>query len=62
VFGDGGKEGGAEFCDSEIQLNISKFLKLNEHFKEKKRELTFLNKEEKYVNQSGHTQTHFSTW
>jgi hypothetical protein len=36
--------------------------KLNQHFNESKCELTVLNKEEKYVNQSGHTQTHFNSW
>jgi hypothetical protein len=54
----GGEQGSVEFCDNEVQLNDSNFLKLNKHFNENKCELTFLNKEEKYVNQSGHT--HFT--
>lgn len=43
-------------------MTAGSFLKLNKHFNESKCELTVLNKEEKYVNQSGHTQTHFNSW
>lgn len=47
---------------TKVQFNDSNYLKLNKHFNESKCELTFLNKEEKYVNQPGHTQTHFNSW
>jgi len=42
-------------------MTAGNFQKLNKHFNEIKCELTFLNKEEKYVNQSDHTQTHFNS-
>jgi len=42
-------------------MTAGNFLKLNKHFSESTCELTVLNKEEKYVNQSGHTQIHFNS-
>jgi hypothetical protein len=43
-------------------MTAGNFLKLSKHFNESKCELTVLIKEEKCVNQSGHTQTHFNSW